>query len=123
MEKKKINEEIVCWDTYEFQGKLKDIIDKLQNEIDSHPYHFDFTLEVDKLYGYYREEETNISIRANRWETDEELEKRTQIAKKDTDRRKKFNQEKEERKAKEERETYERLKKKFEEELDNGQKT
>jgi len=72
----KKKESIVKWDSYELDGKLEDVIAKLQKLITDNPNHFDFTIDVESESGYYGSSSTNINIDAYRWETNQEREER-----------------------------------------------
>jgi RNA binding exosome subunit len=116
--KKKIQDKIASWDSYELDGNLEDVIAKLQNLITVNPDHFEFNIEVESESGYYGSCSTNINITANRWESDEECEKRVAASKRASEAAKLAAQTKAENDQIRERQLYESLKKKFEKEID-----
>lgn len=118
MEKKiKIKVSIVKWSGYELDGKLPDIIEKLQNLIKDNPTLFDFQIEVESESGWYDSCSTNVIVDAYRWETDEEFEQRKIASKKSAELAALKLKQAAEQNEKRERSLYESLKKKFEKEI------
>lgn len=119
MERKKINETMANWSSYEVDGKLEDIISKLSNIIKERPDHFDFYLNVETESGYYNETSTNLKITANRWETNKEFEVRKAASLRASEAAKLSAQRRVEQKEIDDRLLYESLKKKFDKETTN----
>lgn len=116
--KLKIKENIVSWDSYEMDGKLPEIIEKLNGVIQSNTNHFDFKIEVESESGWYDSCSTNILITAYRMETDEEFDKRIVASKKASEAAKLAAKVRAENEAIREKQLYESLKRKFEKEID-----
>ncbi len=118
--KNKIQVNIVHWSSYELDGKLDEIILKLQDLKKANPSYFDFQMSVESESGYYGSCSTNIDIHAFRWETDDEFEAR-KIAEKNAAEAKKLQVERQAKSNEQrERSLYESLKKKFEKEINEG---
>lgn len=114
----KIQETIVAWSSYELDGKLEEVVAKLQGLMKSNPNHFDFNIDVESESGYYGSCSTNINITAYRWETDAEFEERIAAAKKAAELSKIRAKQQAQSQERRERTLYESLKKKFEKEID-----
>ena len=91
---------------------FEDMLALMKFQTKGNPHHFSFKFSQKESYDYdcY---DSSISIVANRWETDEELEKRTVRAEKATVKRKKKTKDEKTKKEQRELREYERLKKKF----------
>lgn len=116
----KIKENIVTWSSYELDGKLPDVIDKLSNLMKCNQNHFEFNIEVESEGGYYGSCLSNIIIDAFRWETDEEKTAREKAAQNKKERDRVMAIRDAEIEAKRERSLYESLKRKFEKEINEG---
>lgn len=116
--KNKIKVSVVKWSGYEMDGKLPDVIAKLQKLITDNPNYFDFEMEVESENGFYSSCSTNITVGAFRWETDDEEINRIALSKKKSGAAKLAAIRQAEANEKRERTLYESLKKKFENEID-----
>lgn len=121
-EKKKINELLITWSSYEMDGTLADVIAKLQKVTTDFPNHFDFTISVETESGYYDSYSTHIRINGIRMETDEEMEARIIASKKASESAKLAAKNRAIANEKREKSLYESLKKKFEKEIEETSK-
>ena len=114
----KRQESIVKWSSYELDGKLDEVIVKLQGLMKDNPNHFDFQIDVETESGYYGSCSTYINVTANRWETDQEFENRLIVEKETAALKRMQDKQKAEANEKRERSLYESLKRKFESEIE-----
>lgn len=121
MKKQKRRDSIVEWDSWEIDGTLTDVIAKLQKLIDDRPGYFDFKIMASTSSGYYGDASTEISISADRWETDKEFQDRITADKSDKETKRLKAIRDAEANEKRERSLYESLKRKFDKEIKESQ--
>lgn len=113
---KKINKKVKVkeFSVYDLEGKLENIIAKLEDIRDSNEELFDFEIEQETEYGYYNDQWVTFTVYAWREEFDQEANKRIEKRRLEREKQKAEGKKKKEEQEAKDKAEFLRLAKKFE---------